>query len=351
MNKYYRLLAGLIIVNYASLYGMQPIKIDDRYYYSTQDNHNHLQQVFFDLLKKAYNALPFTHNSNAVSRYDVPHCQNIPLSHSLDPRITWIGHASFLIQVGGYNILTDPIFGDVKAGSVTFKKRILPPGVLLKDLPPIDIIVISHNHSDHTDEDCLRYLSKKYNPTVFVPAGNAELFREFGFEKIIEQNWWDTHTSCHNTQPVTITCLPAYHWSIRFSLHSYRKSLWASWMISIDTMRIFFAGDTAYGQHFKQIASAFPDIGVALLPIGPTSLTDSSKRISHIDAIQAVDAFVDLKACTFIPMHYATFSHSKESLEYPLDYLHSSWNTRYADLADAKLLIPICGKEYEIEKL
>jgi L-ascorbate metabolism protein UlaG (beta-lactamase superfamily) len=272
--------------------------------------------------------------------------QSIPSSFCIEPTITWIGHATFLIQVDGFNVITDPIFGDVMVGPLTLSKRALPIGVLPEHMPAIDAIVISHDHSDHTDTQTLTWLAKRDNPTAYVPAGNKALFESMGFTRIIEHTWWQTHTIEKNGKVLSIACLPARHWSIRFSLGSYRKSLWASWMIHTDKTYIYFAGDTAYGKHFAQIKNVYPHIDIALMPIAPTEEKENKHSHVHLDAPEAVQACIDLGARYFVPMHYGTFFMGKASLEWPLQRLVQSWQDNSAKLRSTTLLQVQCGKQY-----
>jgi len=276
--------------------------------------------------------------------------QTVPCSRSQELIFTWIGHATFLIQVGDFNILTDPVFGDVKVGPFTLTKRTMPPGVRLEDLPRIDAIVISHNHSDHTDTDSLVALAKAYDPIVYVPEGNKELIASMGFSRVVECTWWDSKVIHKAGKTLKLTCVPALHWSIRFSLQSYRKALWSGWMISANDTNVFFAGDTAYGEHFKQIANEFPSIDVALMPIGPTNEGENMHKNCHVDALEAVDACIDLKARCFVPMHYGTFFLSKDTLTHPLNRLSEYWATKSDVLGDTTLLIARCGQGHTFEK-
>ncbi len=344
---------------------MQPIKKDGRYYYSDNDTYEHLSiQQAGRLLGKKMTSASRWHASmkslfNPSAKADriqkiLNPTQTIPQKSSIEPEITWIGHASFLIQCNGFNILTDPIFGNVKAGKLTVSKRDMAPGVQLKDLPHIDAIVISHNHSDHTDTQSLLALREKYDPVVYVPEGNKELFAELGFSKIVETTWWEKHELSKDTKTVIFTCLPAYHWSARFwpdtfSRFGYRASLCASWMISTHNKNIYFAGDTAFGPHFKEIAADFSSINVALMPIGPTSdKRTKHNMLSHIDAKEAIDAFIDLNAHCFIPMHYGTFVSGEEKLELPVAVLHTHWKENQDTLTNKTLLFARCGQSYHI---
>lgn len=343
---------------------MQPIKKDGRYYYDENDTHeymnaakafSYLRRKLLDPQKWIDKVYSIFHGAAEKQEKIDPIAilqpmQSIPAEYSIEPKITWVGHATFLIQVNGFNILTDPIFGSIKMGPINLGKRTMPVGIKLQDLPHIDAIVISHNHPDHTHTETLQFLAQKYQPTVFVPEGNKPLIESMGFKKVVERTWWENSTLTTQDRSVTFTCLPAYHASIRFSLDSCRRALCSSWMIGAQNKNIYFAGDTAYGKHFKQIGTQFSSIDVALLPIGPTGEGENIKhKYAHVDAPEAVDAFIDLKAHCFVPMHYGTFSFAPEALTIPIKRLHESWNTKVAPLGDGQtLLMARCGQEYSI---
>jgi L-ascorbate metabolism protein UlaG (beta-lactamase superfamily) len=341
---------------------MQPVKRDGRYYYNQEDDYNHFALLYTFIIKNVCNPKEVVQKVAAwlcgPCEQPLDHTlllkplQMIPQTQSIEPRLIWIGHATFLIQIDGFNIITDPLFGDVMAGPFTITKRQMAPGITLENLPPIDVVVLSHNHSDHTDTQALTYIAQKYNPMVYVPEGDKSLIESMGFsaDHVVESTWWDKHIHQKDGRAVQITCLPARHWSMRFSLGSYRASLWASWMISAQEKNIFFAGDTACGQHFAQIAQDFPSIDIALMPVGPTDQEGNSHAECHVDAPEAIDAFIDLQARCFIPMHYGTVFSGHHTLTYPIEKLFSTWSARSDLLEGKQLLVAQCGKEYLFDK-
>lgn len=258
-----------------------------------------------------------------------------PLYKSIDPVITWIGQSTFLLQVAGINILTDPIFFHI---SPLFFRRLLPPGIPLGGLPNIDVIIISHDHADHMHKKSLLRLVR-YNPLVLVPKGLYKRIKKLGFKNVVEHAVWDTHKMLKDK--LKFTFLPASHWS-GCNIFNVNKSKYGSWMIEHNKESIYFAGDTSYSSHFKEIAKKFT-IGTALLPIGPLEPRQLVKH-AHLDPEEAVQAFVDLKAQRFIPMHWGTFDFGLEKFEEPITKLKFWWNTKKDLLFRKKLSILKFGK-------
>ena len=252
---------------------------------------------------------------------------------TLHPVVTWIGHATFLIQVAGVTIMTDPIFFD----SSRFMKRIMPLPSKLEALPPVDIVLISHNHRDHLDERSMMYL-KQYQPVVCVPLGDEAWFLDRDFHNVYGHEWGEQR----KVKDVTFTFLPASHWSGR-GLRDINRSLWGSWMLSVGGFTLYFAGDTAYTEHFKAIGQQFPSIDVALLPIGPEEPRDLMKE-SHLNSLEAIQAFIDLGAHQFIPMHWGTFAFGLDTFTLPIERLKTSWIEHEKHLEGKKLLLPRCGQ-------
>jgi len=261
-------------------------------------------------------------------------------------RVTWIGHASFLIQIGDFSVLTDPVFGDL---SFLFK-RIQEPGIALTCLPSIDAVVISHNHRDHLDEQSIRAIFTR-NPAChfYVPYGDKAWFLKRGITQVTECMWWDHEVLRIGTTDLTIHFLPAHHWSQR-GLFDRNKSLWGSWLIQTAGKAVYFAGDTAYSTHFKQIAHEFGSIDLALMPIGPCEPYKWMKH-SHMNAEESGRAFIDLQARIFIPMHWGTYRFGVDSLFAPLDRITSWWQMHHAQLGDSQLITPAWGKSVVIDQV
>lgn len=256
-------------------------------------------------------------NEHDAFKWHVPH-EPVPKSEQLT--FTWIGHSTFLIQAAGINIITDPVFGDLGP----FFRRTIRPGIVLSALPAIDYVLISHNHRDHMDSTTLHYLKRNNAQTCFlVPKGNKIWFQKRGFERVTEYTWWEQAEFKHHGTPVTFSFLPAHHWSQR-TLLDLNKTLWGSWMISINGEHTYFAGDTAYSSHFSSIFKEFPSITSALMPIGPCEPRGWMKD-THVSAEEAGQAFLDLQARHFIPMHWGTFGFGIDSFQTPYERILSWW--------------------------
>jgi N-acyl-phosphatidylethanolamine-hydrolysing phospholipase D len=234
------------------------------------------------------------------------------------PLLTWIGHATLLVQLDGVNVLTDPHWG-ARTSPVSFvgPRRLLPPGVRFDDLPPIHAVVISHDHYDHLDLKTVRRLAREHRPTFFVPLGLKAWFLDAGIDTVVELDWWESA----RLADVTITCTPAQHSSGRsITLTDQNQRLWASWAITSPTRRFYFAGDTGYFAGFSEIGRRLGPFDVAALPIGGYSdYTDHHPN--HVSPEESVRAFEDLGARLLVPMHWGTFELNREAYREPPDRL------------------------------
>ncbi|MFD9718834.1 MBL fold metallo-hydrolase [Streptomyces sp. NPDC059076] len=229
--------------------------------------------------------------------------------------LTWAGHASWVLSIGGLTVLTDPVWSRRILGTPA---RITPVGVRWTDLPTVDAVVISHNHFDHLDAPTLKRLPRR--TPVFAPAGLARWFRRRRFTRVTELDWWEGA----ELAGVRFDFVPAHHWSKR-TLTDTNRSLWGGWVLT-DRLgqSVYFAGDTGYGHWFREIGRRHPNLDVALLPIGAYAPRWWLRDV-HTDPEEAVRAFVDLGARNMAPMHWATFVLSSEPVLEPLARVRAAW--------------------------
>jgi L-ascorbate metabolism protein UlaG (beta-lactamase superfamily) len=200
----------------------------------------------------------------------------------------------------GVNILTEPVWSE-RVSPVPFvgPRRHRAPGIRFEDLPPIDLVLVSHNHYDHMDVATLRRIQKP----IVTPLGNAALLRRHGIDGAIDLDWWET---TKHTNGIETTVVPARHFSAR-ALSDRNRNLWSGFVISGKSGHAYFAGDTGWGNHFAEIGRRFAPIRAALLPIG-SYLPRWFMQPAHIDPAQAVDAHFALGARTSIAVHFGTFA-------------------------------------------
>lgn len=243
--------------------------------------------------------------------------------------ITFINHATLLVQFTELSILTDPVFSKrVSPLSWIGPKRIRAPGIAIHDLSNIDVVTISHNHYDHLDLASLKKLHHLYQPIFIVPLGNKYLLRSIGIVNVIELDWWQSVT----IKNCKITLTPAQHWSAR-GLHDRCKSLWGGFIYNYYPCQIYFAGDTGYNQHFKKIYEKFGAMNVSLLPIGAYEPRWFMKT-QHMNPAEAVQAHLDLQSELSIGMHFGTFALTNEGHNDPVIALQENLNHRHISQDD-----------------
>ncbi|MFD0589851.1 MBL fold metallo-hydrolase [Paenibacillus sp. GCM10027627] len=337
---------------------------------------------------------------------DVPYLQG----NRSCPTITWIGHSTFLIQLAGLNIVTDPVW----AGQMAFQKRLSAPGIPLEEMPPVDIILISHSHYDHLNIQSLRRLPGQKQ--LLVPAGLSGKLKLKGFTRVKELHWWESVT----VKGATFTFVPSQHWTRRNPWDTNR-SHWGGWIVeaaasaaageasnasasgkhggglvgnSVDAAAlaaretaaassaaafstdassgdagqgapaeaeakeighsgmaaaptVYFAGDSGYFPGFKEIGRRF-DIDVALMPIGAYE-PEWFMGPQHVTPEQALQAFEDIGAKRFVPMHYGAFKLADDTPREALDRLEAERCRRCME-EDRLMVLPL-GETWKLDRL
>jgi len=227
--------------------------------------------------------------------------------------VTFIGHSTFLIQTPAANVLTDPMYSERAGPFNRFgPRRVRQPAVRFDDLPPISVILLSHNHYDHCDLPTLRSLARRFDPLVVTPLGNGRLVRSAGIRHVQELDWWQSAT----TGPLPITLTPAQHFSARTPFDRNR-ALWGGFVIEAGGRRVYFAGDTGYGRFFTDIRLRTGPLDFAVLPIGAYEPRWFMQPI-HMNPAEAVQAHLDLGAPQSVAMHFGTFPLTPEGIDEPV---------------------------------
>ena len=226
-------------------------------------------------------------------------------------QLTWIGHSTFLVQVDGLNILTDPIFSE-RCSPFSFMgpKRVSRPGINLSDLPPLDLVLISHNHYDHLDAATIERLGNKQQ--YLVPLGLQNWFHNKGISRVTELDWWGEFALNANLH---VHSVPAQHFSARHPFNR-NKSLWCGYVIETRLGNIYFVGDSGYNPDFKRIGEKFNPIQLALIPIGAYN-PRWFMRSMHLDPGEAVQVHLDVHSQFSVGMHWGTFKLTDEPLAEP----------------------------------
>lgn len=239
-------------------------------------------------------------------------------------RVTFINHATMLVQLDGFNVLTDPIYSERAsplAGSSIGPRRVRPPGVPFEQLPPIDLVLLSHNHYDHLDLPTLRRLWARDRPRVLCGLGNRALLVGGGLpdpsgQRVQDLDWWQQTA----VGALRVTSVPNQHGSRRGALDG-DQTLWTAFVVeSPHAGAFYFAGDTGYGAHFRAVAQRFPDLRLALLPIGAFR-PRWFMHPQHMSPLEAVQAHKDLGAHTSVAMHFGTFDLADDAMDEPVRVL------------------------------
>jgi N-acyl-phosphatidylethanolamine-hydrolysing phospholipase D len=263
--------------------------------------------------------------------------------------VTWLGHATTLVQASGLNVLTDPIFSQ-RASPLRFAgpRRAQLPGVALEALPRIDVVVISHNHYDHLDRDSIVSLAKQPggSPLFLVPLGIKAWMARLGITSVVELDWWDVYRHpAADGRSTEFHFTPAQHWSAR-SPFDRNKTLWGAWSVLGEDFHWFFSGDTGYSKDFvdtqrhfaeRQNAANGGGFDVALIAVGACE-PRWFMQAQHVDPAEAVQIHLDLRAKRSVGVHWGTFALADEPLDHPIKALAVAREARGVPEAEFSLM-------------
>lgn len=289
----------------------------------TFQNHlhwNYSQTKFRDILKWQWNRSQTMKTNLPKSKSELekalpvvkPNFQSVDLPSA---KVTWLGHASVLLQVEKFAVLTDPVFSD-RAGpfGLVGPKRFRPCPITVDSLPTISAIVISHNHYDHLDQSTISKLASKFPMAKwYVPMGNSHLLSNVDPLNIIELNWWQKAP----LQEFEMICVPAMHWSKR-GLFDTNKGLWAGWIVKGRGGSFYFAGDTGYCSVFEAIGERFGPLSISAIPIGAYEPRIIMKN-QHVNRQDAIQIHKDTKSNHSLGIHWGTFVLTDEFYLEPKD--------------------------------
>ena len=262
------------------------------------------------------------------------------------PRFTWIGHATYLIQYQGWNLLTDPVFAE-RCSPVSFAgpKRAVAPALEIDELPPIHAVLVSHNHYDHLDRAAVDALNRRFGDQVlwFAPTGVGAWLRRRGIGRVVELSWWQHHREGE----VDAFCVPSQHFSGR-GARDRNRTLWCGWRLNWPDFSLMFAGDTGYAPVFEEIGDVLGPVDAALLPIGAYAPRWFMAPV-HINPDEAVRIHLDLRARQSLAMHWGTFVLTDEPLDEPPKALAAAL-ARHGVAADA-FRVPGHGDTLTLESL
>ena len=317
-------------------------------------NKNHHGMIFYmnDPNKPYYDKPSFFSNMDNFLGKDKDVKESLPIR---DPkpdfqrrdvnRVYWIGHATCLIQFKNTFIITDPVFSEWASPIPNIVKRLTPVPCEIEDLPPISVVLISHNHYDHLDFASLRRIYK-VNPDVkiFAPLGVSTLIRFMGYKNVVEFDWRQ-HLVYND---IDFICFPARHGSSRIGI-DFNMNLWCSWMIRDISQKIdvYFPGDTAVGPHFEEIKNTLDkQVDLVMMPIGPIEPYSFMRNI-HLDPKDAYEMNLKLDARKAFPIHYGTFALGVKSQKPILDMLKNDWKDNNMDILVPGDFVEWNGNEFK----
>lgn len=262
------------------------------------------------------------------------------LAFASNPGVTWLGHATFIVRIAGKTILTDPFIGATAGPMGIGPKRYVRAPLSVAEVPRVDVIVVSHDHYDHLDAHAIRNYRHKDTTQVIVPLGLGSFFSKRGYPNVLEQDWWDTWQE----DGLTVTTLPAVHFSGR-GLFDRNKSLWASFAFKSENERIWFSGDTAVGDVFREIGDRHGPFDLALVAIGAYE-PRSIMRSIHASPEEAIDIARSVGADKAIGMHWGTIRLTPEdAFEPPVRFRQAAIDRGYG--RDNAIILKI-GETYSL---
>ncbi|ORV11059.1 hypothetical protein AWB95_14065 [Mycobacterium celatum] len=272
-------------------------------------------------------------------RAAIPLAAPEPMGSPLDLAVCWLGHATALVEIDGYRVLTDPVWSDrCSPSDVIGPQRMHPPPIELEGLPALDAIVISHDHYDHLDIDTVLALARTQWAPFFVPLGVGAHLRSWGIpeERIVELDWNERA----NVDELTLVCTPARHFSGRFLNRS--TTLWASWALIGPRHRAYFGGDTGYTNSFAQIGAEHGPFDLTLLPVGAYN---KAWPDIHTNPEEAVRAHLDVGGRVLLPIHWCTFRLAPHPWDEPVERLLTA-----AEASDVRVVVPKLGQRVDLSE-
>ena len=368
MPAFHAALRSLLVTVLALFFGAETLAADP----SAKTHHrpNGFQNNYFDFEPKGLAALlkwqfdSFRNSLPKPAATATPHvAPDLVLIHananagvSMTPALTWVGHATVLAQLGGLNIITDPVFSErVSPLSFIGPKRQVPPGLTLAQLPHIDVVLISHNHYDHLDDASVRALAAQTggSPLFLVPLGLRAWMAERGISRVVELDWWQSQPVASRMGTVDVVLTPVQHWSGR-GLNDRLATLWGGYAVFAPDQHLYFSGDTGYSKDFSDIREHFAPrqregggFDIALIAVGayePRWFMSSQ----HVNPAEAVQIHVDLGAKRSMGVHWGTFELTDESLDTPPLALAEARAAK--GLADEQLFVMAVGETRKLAR-